>query len=93
MLASHRLAFRIARREAWRYKGRSALSITLLGLPLLGVAIGASAFDTARLSEEETAEQYLGSNDAYIEIALPGVPIEQQNWNSQWIIYDVPAGT
>ncbi|MEV3937108.1 FtsX-like permease family protein [Glycomyces sp. NPDC049804] len=93
MLGSHRLAFRIARREAWRYKGRSALSITLLGLPLLGVAIGASAFDTIQLSEEETAEQYLGSNDAYIELALPGVPIEQQNWNSRWIVYDVPVGT
>ncbi|MFG3340833.1 FtsX-like permease family protein [Glycomyces sp. NPDC048151] len=91
MLASHRLAFRIARREALRYKGRSALSITLLGLPLLGVAIGATAYDTSVLDEEETAEQYLGSNDAYIEVVLPGIPIEQMNWDSQWISYDVPG--
>lgn len=93
MLASHRLAHRIARREALRYKGRSALSITLLGLPLLGVAIGATAHDTITLSPEETAAQYLGSNDAYIEFALPGVPIEQMNWESRWISYEVPSDT
>ncbi|HEX2145698.1 MAG TPA: ABC transporter permease, partial [Glycomyces sp.] len=84
MFASQRLAFRIARREALRYKGRSALSITLLGLPLLGVAIGASAYDTTTLSDEETAEQFLGENDAYIEFAEPGVPIAQYGWESQW---------
>jgi putative ABC transport system permease protein len=83
LLASQRLAFRIARREALRYKGRSVLSITLLGLPLLGVAIGASAFDTTTLSDEETAEQYLGENDAYIEPAYAGQPITQFTWNDR----------
>jgi putative ABC transport system permease protein len=91
MLANQRLAFRIARREALRYKGRSALSVTLLGLPLLAVAIGATAYDTAQLSKEETAEQYLGANDAYIEFAVPGVVIEQLNWDDRWISYDVPS--
>lgn len=89
MFAGHRLAFRIARREAWRYKGRSALSITLLGLPLLAVAIGASAYDTAMLSEEETALQYLGENEAYIEFATPGAPLVQHSWNDKWPMYDM----
>ncbi|MDN3238132.1 ABC transporter permease [Glycomyces tritici] len=93
ILSSQRLAYRIARREALRYKGRSALSIILLGLPLLAVAIGASAYDTMTLSKEETAEQYLGSADAFIEPAVPGVPIEQMNWDSQWITFDVPSDT
>ncbi|SDD21069.1 FtsX-like permease family protein [Glycomyces harbinensis] len=88
MFASHRLAFRIARREAMRYKGRSALSIALLGLPLLGVAIGATAYDTSQLSVAETAEQYLGENEAYIELALPGVPITQYDWDSQYFYWD-----
>ncbi|HEY1094636.1 MAG TPA: FtsX-like permease family protein [Glycomyces sp.] len=88
-LASQRLAFRIARREALRYKGRSVLSITLLGLPLLGVAIGATAYDTTTLSPEETAEQYLGENDAFIEEAYPGSPITQYTWKDQMPWYEV----
>lgn len=83
-MAGQRLAFRIARREALRYKGRSVLSIALLGLPLLGVAIGASAYDTASLSPEETAVQYLGENDAFIEPAFPGEPITQYTWDSEY---------
>jgi len=88
MFASHRLAFRIARREAMRYKGRSALSIALLGLPLLGVAIGASAFDTSTLSKEETARQYLGENDAFVEEGYGGLPITQYTWEDQYPWYE-----
>jgi putative ABC transport system permease protein len=88
LLASQRLAFRIARREAWRYKGRSALSITLLGLPLLGVAIGASAFDTVTLDAEQEVEQYVGTNDAYIEEAYPGLPISQHTWDESYPWWD-----
>jgi putative ABC transport system permease protein len=92
MLASQRLAFRIARREAMRYKGRSALSITLLGLPLLGVAIGATAYDTTTLSPEQTTEQYLGENEAYIEFLEPGTPITQTSWDSGWFSYEYEGG-
>ncbi|GAA1673850.1 hypothetical protein GCM10009830_20240 [Glycomyces endophyticus] len=88
-IAGQRLAFRIARREALRYKGRSALSITLLGLPLLAVAIGASVYDTAMLSDEETAAQVLGENEAYIEFAVPGAPLVQHSWNNRWSMYDM----
>ncbi|MEU6859425.1 FtsX-like permease family protein [Glycomyces sp. NPDC046736] len=83
MLASTRLAYRIARREALRYKGRSVLSIVLLGLPLLGVAIGASAYDTAVLSPEQDAELYLGETDAYIEPAYMGGAIVQHSWDER----------
>ncbi|MCD0445283.1 ABC transporter permease [Glycomyces sp. A-F 0318] len=86
-----RLALRIARREAMRYKGRSVLSITLLGIPILGVAIGASAYDTIDLSAEETAEQHLGENDAYIEPVSPGEPITQYTWDGQYPWYDMTA--
>ncbi|GAA2284262.1 hypothetical protein GCM10009853_043650 [Glycomyces scopariae] len=87
--AGNRLAFRIARREALRYKGRSVLSITLLGLPLLAVAIGASAYDTAMLSDEEEAAQVLGENEAYVEFAVPGAPLVQHSWNDRWSMYDM----
>ena len=93
MLASQRLAFRIARREALRYKGRSALSITLLGLPLLGVAIGATAYDTTQLSPEENAEMYLGDNEAYVEIASAGVAIQQMSWDSQYFSWGTESSS
>ncbi|MEU5870041.1 FtsX-like permease family protein [Glycomyces sp. NPDC047369] len=89
MFASQRLAFRIARREAWRYKGRSALSIALLGLPLLGAALAASAYDTAQLDDAETAAQVLGENEAYVEFAAAGVPLVQHSWNELWPYYDM----
>lgn len=91
LLASQRLAFRIARREALRYKGRSVLSITLLGLPLLAVAIGASAYDTMTLSDAELVHQYLGENDAFIQDTGIGAPIEQYTWNEQWMSYGSDA--
>ncbi|THV31264.1 FtsX-like permease family protein [Glycomyces paridis] len=90
MFAGLRLSLRIARREALRYKGRSALSIALLGLPLLGVSIGATAYDTITLSEEETARQHLGENDAFVESVLPGESLEQLTWYDQWPMYDAP---
>jgi putative ABC transport system permease protein len=86
--AASRLAIRIARREALRYKGRSALSIALLGLPLLGVAVAASAYDTMQLSPEETAEQAVGANDAYVAAATAGTPIVQYSWDSRWPAYE-----
>ena len=92
MLAGHRLAFRIARREAMRYKGRSILSITLLGLPLLGVAIGASAYDTVTLSAEESADQFLGANEAFIEEAYPGEPITQFTWDNRSVWWEPEEG-
>ncbi|WP_030158240.1 FtsX-like permease family protein [Glycomyces sp. NRRL B-16210] len=87
MFAGLRLSMRIARREALRYKGRSALSIALLGLPLLGVSIGATAYDTIDLSDEEEAVLYLGDNDAFVESAVPGIALTQYDWNSKWVGY------
>ncbi|WP_035699541.1 FtsX-like permease family protein, partial [Glycomyces tenuis] len=84
MLSGLRLSFRIARREALRYKGRSALSIALLGIPLLGVSLGASAWDTMNLSPVETAEQKLGENDAHIRFDWEGVPVVQHIWDEEW---------
>lgn len=92
MFAGLRLSMRIARREALRYKGRSALSIALLGLPLLGVSIGATAYDTIDLSDEEEAVLHLGENDAYVESAVPGIALTQYDWNSKWVGYATAEG-
>ncbi|QXE35745.1 ABC transporter permease [Streptomyces sp. GMY02] len=63
---SWRAALRIARRDAWRYKGRSFLVLAMIALPILGV----SAFDltvrSAELSTEEQLDRTLGRADAEI---------------------------
>ncbi|MFE7128377.1 FtsX-like permease family protein [Streptomyces sp. NPDC057617] len=63
---SWRAALRIARRDAWRYKGRSFLVLAMIALPILGV----SAFDltvrSAQLSTEEQLDRTLGRADAEV---------------------------
>jgi putative ABC transport system permease protein len=67
-----RAAVRIARRDAWRSKGRSALVLGMIALPIVGV----SAMDiTVRSSELSTAEQIrrsMGAADARLEDGYGG---------------------
>ncbi|HEU5129856.1 MAG TPA: ABC transporter permease [Glycomyces sp.] len=84
MFSGLRLAFRIARREALRYKGRSALSIALLGIPLLGASLAATAYDTVTLSDVEEVEQTLADADAFARFDWEGVPIVQRTWTDDW---------
>src|ERR1044071_1218850 len=87
-MAGHRLAFRSARLEALLYNGGAALSIALLELLRLGVAIGASAYDTTQLSPVETTRQHLGEHEAYIEFVTPGAPLVQYEWDLHWPMYE-----
>lgn len=75
---SWRAAVRIARRDAWRFKGRSFLVLAMIALPVLGV----SALDlTLRSSEISTAESLnreLGQADArFTDPHLGGAPLLQ----------------
>lgn len=75
---SWRAAIRIARRDAWRSKGRSFLVLAMIALPILGV----SAFDVTLRSSELTAEQTMqraiGAADArFSDAQVSGVPIHQ----------------
>lgn len=77
------LTFRIARREALRHRGRSILSITLLGLPLLGAAAAVTAIDTSTLSPDQQLEQIAGDADAYVESYDAG-PVTQTSWTGEY---------
>ncbi|THV43249.1 ABC transporter permease [Glycomyces buryatensis] len=90
MLRSLGLTFRIARREALRHKGRSILSITLLGLPLLGAAAAVTAIDTISLSPDQQLEQLTGDADAYIESYGNG-PVTQTSWTGLYPEFDWEA--
>ena len=61
-----RVALRIARREARRSKGRSALVLALIGLPVLAVSAAAVVIQTADVSGIEGADRQLGAADARI---------------------------
>ncbi|MDT4992171.1 MAG: hypothetical protein QOH97_2063, partial [Actinoplanes sp.] len=58
------VALRIARREARRTKGRSLLVIALIGLPVLGLSMGAAAYQTSQLTPGEHANRLMGTGDA-----------------------------
>ncbi len=61
-----RTALRIARREARRAKGRSALVLAMIGVPVLALAFGAAMFDTFRLTSAERLDRFMGAADAAV---------------------------
>jgi putative ABC transport system permease protein len=59
-------ALRIARREARRTRGRSLLVIALIGLPVLGLSMGAATYQTSQLTADERANRLMGTGDAVV---------------------------
>ncbi|MEV6394997.1 ABC transporter permease [Streptomyces sp. NPDC051907] len=75
---SWRAALRIARRDAWRSKGRSFLVLAMIALPILGVSAADLTVRSAELSAEQKLERTLGAADAQISDAQTGgTPILQ----------------
>lgn len=63
-MSSWRAVLRIARRDALRSRGRSALVIAMIALPVLGVTAVDVVARTFELSPEQYAERRLGQADA-----------------------------
>ncbi|MEV0775119.1 FtsX-like permease family protein [Streptomyces sp. NPDC050433] len=75
---SWRAAIRIARRDAWRFKGRSFLVLAMLALPILGVSAADLTIRSADLSAAQSLDRDLGRADARIDDpSLGGAPIMQ----------------
>lgn len=66
---SWRAAVRIARRDAWRFKGRSFLVLAMIALPILGVSAADLTLRSAELSPQEQASRLLGAADARLSDA------------------------
>jgi putative ABC transport system permease protein len=75
-IASWRVALRIARREAARAKGRSALVLVMLAIPVLGLAFAAVSWDMFTLTPDERADRAMGTADARITWPFAG-PLRQ----------------
>ncbi|WP_405796973.1 ABC transporter permease [Streptomyces sp. NBC_01506] len=75
---SWRAAIRIARRDAWRFKGRSFLVLAMLALPILGVSAADLTLRSAELSTAQSLDRDLGNADARVnDPGLGGVAVMQ----------------
>jgi len=59
-------ALRIARRDALRAKGRSALVVAMIALPVIGVGAADVIYRTFQLSPEQKASRAMGAADALL---------------------------
>ncbi|MDY0812115.1 FtsX-like permease family protein [Kitasatospora purpeofusca] len=76
-LSSWRVALRIARRDALRAKGRSALVVAMVALPVLGVAGADVVFRSADLDPVEKVVRTMGQSAAELRILDRGAVVLQ----------------
>ncbi|MFJ6696591.1 FtsX-like permease family protein [Streptomyces sp. NPDC091272] len=71
-------AIRIARRDAWRSKGRSLLVLAMIALPILGVSAVDVTLRSSELGVSDRMDRMLGGADARLtDTGMGGVAIEQ----------------
>ncbi|MER5704264.1 FtsX-like permease family protein [Micromonospora sp. NPDC002296] len=78
-LRSWRVALRIARREAGRARGRTALVLAMITLPVLALAFAAVSYDMSQLTRAEQIDRQLGTADAELHWLADG-PLVQDAW-------------
>lgn len=71
-------ALRIARRDAWRAKGRSALVLSMIALPIVGVSAADLTFRSGELTVEQQLTRKLGGADARLDSSHMGTAIYQE---------------
>ncbi|MFI1224101.1 MULTISPECIES: FtsX-like permease family protein [unclassified Streptomyces] len=86
LFSGWRAAFRIARRDAARAKGRSALVVAMIALPVLGVTAADLTYRSALPTKAEELTAELGSADArFAATSLGPMKLQQMpdgvNWN------------
>ncbi|SCF29864.1 FtsX-like permease family protein [Micromonospora chokoriensis] len=83
LTGSWRTALRIARRESRRARGRTALVLAMIALPVAALAFLAANYDMAELTPQERVDRRLGVADAELQWVANG-PIEQDEWGEGW---------
>ena len=71
-LSAWRVALRVARRDALRAKGRSALVIAMIAIPVIGVAGADVTYRSSELSVQQKATRMMGAADAYVSAGQLG---------------------
>jgi putative ABC transport system permease protein len=75
-LSTWATALRVARREARRAKGRSALVILMIAVPVMALVFAAASYDMFRLTPAEKADRAMGTADARVRWDFRG-PVDQ----------------
>ncbi|MFJ4188664.1 FtsX-like permease family protein [Kitasatospora sp. NPDC089509] len=76
-IGAWKVALRIARRDALRAKGRSALILAMIALPVLGVTGADVVHRSGQLTPGERVERVVGRADALVTALSPGQSVEQ----------------
>ncbi|MFE2374402.1 FtsX-like permease family protein [Streptomyces sp. NPDC059398] len=88
-----RAALRIARRDALRAKGRSALVVAMIALPVLGVTAADITYRSAVSTPSERLTSTMGAADAlFSDPGLDGRPIEQLPQADSYMPADTKSG-
>ncbi|MEH0981222.1 ABC transporter permease [Micromonospora sp. CPCC 205556] len=82
-LGSWRAALRIARREALRARGRTALVLAMITLPVLALTFVAVSADMAELTRAERIERRLGTADAELRWVAEDA-VTQEAWGETY---------
>ncbi|MFJ1704382.1 FtsX-like permease family protein [Kitasatospora sp. NPDC088346] len=77
-LTAWRATLRIARRDALRARGRSALVLAMIALPVLGVAGADVVFRSSQLGPSEVADRLMGRADAMLYADQLGSTVLQE---------------
>ncbi|WP_308291055.1 ABC transporter permease [Micromonospora sp. RL09-050-HVF-A] len=83
-LGSWRAALRIARREAWRARGRTALVLTMIALPVLVLSFVAVTYDMAELTPEESFVQRVGAADVELHWVAENPLHQDSRGDTNW---------
>ncbi|GAB2706008.1 FtsX-like permease family protein [Kitasatospora kifunensis] len=90
-LTAWRVALRIARRDALRAKGRSALVLAMIALPILGVTGVDVVYRSSTLTAAEQADRQLGGADVLLAQHSPGFIVQQAPLASDGTSYEPPS--
>ncbi|NJP31754.1 FtsX-like permease family protein [Micromonospora thermarum] len=77
------VALRIARREARRARGRTALVLAMIALPVLVLSFAATTWDMSNVTRPERAARQLGAADAEL-LPVARNPVTQAPWGDGW---------
>ncbi|MEU5939210.1 FtsX-like permease family protein [Micromonospora sp. NPDC047548] len=81
-VGSWRAALRIARREARRARGRTALVLAMITLPVLALTFVAVSYDMAALTRAERVDRRIGAADAELRW-IADTAVEQDPWGDR----------
>ncbi|MGN9847284.1 FtsX-like permease family protein [Nonomuraea sp. H19] len=83
-MSAVRAALRIARRNAWRSRGRSALIMVMIGLPVLVITAMLTLTETMTVTPQEGLVAELGAADARLVQAPEGTVLRQDPNGASW---------